>query len=65
MQKEKRLQFTQKWIEDAVKKLLKKEDIYESDMEKIKYLRIGNYDCSPYFKIEISTAEPPEPFYDT
>lgn len=41
MKEEKKVQFTQKWIEGAVKKLLPKEDIYESDMEKITYLRIG------------------------
>ena len=42
MKEEKKAGFTQKWIEDAVKKLLQKEDIYESDMEQIKYLRIGD-----------------------
>ncbi len=40
MKEEKKAGFTQKWIEDAVKKLLQKEDIY--DMEQIKYLRIGD-----------------------
>lgn len=63
MQKEKRVKFTQKWMEDAVKKLLQKEDIYESDMEKIRYLRIGNA-FNGYFMIEISTAAPPDPFED-
>ena len=42
MKEEKKAGFTQKWIENAVKKLLQKEDIYESDMEQIKYLRIGD-----------------------
>ena len=36
MKDEKKVEFTQKWIGDAVKKLLEKEDIYESDMENIK-----------------------------
>ena len=40
MNEEKRIEFTQKWIGDAVKKLLQKDDIYESDMERIKYMRI-------------------------
>ena len=62
MKEEKKVEFTQKWIEDAVKKLLQKEDIYESDMEKIKYLRIGHDDG---FIIQMSTATPPEPFCDT
>lgn len=60
----KKIEFTQKWIEDAVKRLLQKEDIYESDMEKIKYLRIGqNFNCG--YMIEMSTETPPTPFYDT
>lgn len=58
--------FTQKWIEDAVKKLLQKEDIYESDMEKIKYLRIGeDFNFNGGYMIEMSTEVPPEPFCDT
>ncbi|MDE7478900.1 MAG: hypothetical protein K2M91_13315 [Lachnospiraceae bacterium] len=64
MKEEKKVKFTQKWIEDAVKKLLQKEDIYESDMEKIKYLRIGE-DFNLGYMIQMSTASPPEPFYDT
>ena len=63
MKDEKKIEFTQKWIEDAVKKLLEKEDIYESDMEKIKYLRIGSDFANSYI-IEMSTSTPPDPFYD-
>ena len=64
MKEEKKVEFTQKWIEDAVKKLFQKEEIYESDMEKIKYLRIGDeFDSS--FMIEMSMATPPDPFWDT
>lgn len=44
MKEEKKIVFTQKWIGDAVKKFLQKEDIYKSDMERIKYMRIG--DCN-------------------
>lgn len=65
MNKEKKVEFTQKWIGDAVKKLLQKEDIYESDMERIKYLRIGErFDYCGYI-IEMSIETPPEPFYAT
>lgn len=64
MKEEKKIRFTQKWIEDAVKKLLQKENISESDMERIKYLRIGeDFNCG--YMIEMSTATPPEPFCDT
>ncbi|MDE7321431.1 MAG: hypothetical protein K2N73_01655 [Lachnospiraceae bacterium] len=59
MKEEKKIEFTQKWIGDAVKALLQKEDIYESDMERIKYLRIGDCDFCGDYMIEISTAAPP------
>ncbi|MDE7417135.1 MAG: hypothetical protein K2N44_12710 [Lachnospiraceae bacterium] len=64
MKEEKKIEFTQKWIRDAVKKLFQKEDIYESDMEKIKYLRIGE-DFYNGYMIEMSTATPADPFCDT
>ncbi len=62
MEEEKKIEFTQKWIGDAVKKLLQKEDIYESDMEKIKYLRIGDCHFAYEYSLEMSTAAPPEPY---
>lgn len=62
MKEEKKIEFKQKWIGDAVKKLLQKEDIYESDMEKIKYLRIGDCDFAYEYSLEMSTATPPEPY---
>ena len=62
MKEEKKIEFTQKWIGDAVKKLLQKEDIYESDMEKIKYLRIGDCHFAYEYSLEMSTATPPEPY---
>ena len=65
MIEEKKIEFTQKWIGDAVKKLLQKEDIYESDMERIKYMRIGDCDFGGEYTIEMSTATPPEPFCTT
>ena len=65
MKEEKKIEFTQKWIGDAVKKLLQKEDIYESDMERIKYMRIGDCDFGGEYTIEMSTATPPEPFCTT
>ncbi len=65
MKEEKKMEFTQKWIGDAVQKLLQKEDIYESDMERIKYMRIGDCDFGGEYTIEMSTATPPEPFCTT
>ena len=61
--KEEKIKFTQKWIGDAVKKLLQKEDIYESDMERIKYLRIGDCDFGYEYSLEMSTAAPPDPYF--
>lgn len=55
--------FQQKWIENAVKRFLGKEneDICISDMKQIKYLRIGeNFDNA--FTIEMSKECPPNPF---
>lgn len=62
MKEDKKIEFTQKWIGDAVKKLLQKEDIYESDMEKIKYLRIGDCHFAYEYSLEMSTATPPKPY---
>ena len=63
MKEEKKIEFTQKWIGDAVKKLLQKEDIYESDMERIKYLRIGDCHFAYEYSLEMSVAAPPEPYH--
>ena len=65
MKEEKKIEFTQKWIGDAVKKFLQKEDIYESDMERIRYMRIGDCNFGGLYTIELSTAAPPDPFYTT
>lgn len=58
--------FTQKWIEQAVRHFLKKEqsDITAEDMMQIKYLKIGeSFDND--FMIALSKEYPPEPFSDT
>lgn len=58
--------FSQKWIEDTVRKLLSKEEgeISQAEIEKIKYLRIGeSFDND--FIVEMSLEEPPVPFVDT
>ena len=58
--------FNQKWIEEAVRNLFQKkeEDILNSDIEKIKYLQIGEgYDNE--FIIEMGLNTPPTPFVDT
>ncbi len=65
MKEEKKIEFAQKWIGDAVKKFLQKEDIYESDMERIRYMRIGDCNFGGLYTIELSTAVPPDPFYTT
>lgn len=58
--------FTQKWIEDAVRKVLNNQDgvITEADIAQIKYLRIGEtFDNG--FLVEISLKNPPLPFAST
>lgn len=60
----KKIVFTQKWIGDAVKKFLQEEDIYESDMERIKYMRIGDCDFGGDYTIEMSTATLPDPLME-
>ncbi len=55
--------FTQKWIEDAVRKVLncKDEVIADKDIERIKYLRVGETFDNQFF-IQISLENPPLPF---
>ena len=55
--------FTQKWIEDAVRKGLNNKDgiITETDIVQIKYLRIGETFNNDFF-IEMSLENPPLPF---
>ena len=63
MQAESEVVFTQKWMGDAVKTLLQKEEITKGDLEMIKYLRIGSDSCGSY-GIEMSLETPPDPFCD-
>lgn len=58
------VKFTQKWIEQAVQKLLSKEEIEVSDLARIKYLSIGESFDNDFF-IETSLEVPPKPFVDT
>lgn len=58
--------FTQKWIENAVKKFLGKEgeELDESDLEKIRYLAFGETFDNDFY-IEMSLENPPVPFVCT
>ncbi len=58
--------FTQKWIEDAIRKVLncKDEVITDEDIAQIKYLGIGETFDNQFF-IEISLENPPLPFAST
>ena len=58
--------FNQKWIEKAVRNLLQKETdhILKIDIEKIKYLKIGESEDNGFI-IEMSLNYPPTPFADT
>lgn len=58
------MEFSRKWIEKAVCKLLGKNVVGESELEKIKYLAIGESFQNDFF-IEVSCAEPPKPFVNT
>ena len=58
------VEFTQKWVEQAVQKLLGKEQIEVSDLARIKYLAIGETFNNDFF-IEMSLESPPKPFVDS
>lgn len=58
------MEFSQKWIEKAVCKLLGKDAVGESDLAKIKYLAIGESFDNNFF-VEMSLEEPPKPFVNT
>lgn len=59
-----KVEFTQKWVEKAVCKLLGKETVDKSDIAKIKYLSIGESFDNNFF-IEASLEQPPKPFVDS
>lgn len=58
------VKFTQEWVEQAVRKLLGKEEIEGADLARIKYLSIGESFDNDFF-IETSLEAPPKPFVDT
>lgn len=59
-----KVEFTQKWVEEAVCKLFGKEAVDESDLAEIKYLSIGESFDNNFF-IEASVEQPPKPFIDS
>ena len=58
------VEFSQKWVKKAVQKLFGEENIEWEDLEKIKYLSIGESFNNDFF-IEMSLEIPPKPFVDT
>lgn len=44
-----RIDFTQKWVEQAVQKLLGKDEIEADDLARIKYLAIGETFNNDFF----------------
>lgn len=59
-----KVEFTQKWVEEAVCKLFGRETVDESDLAEIKYLSIGESFDNNFF-IEASVEQPPKPFVDS
>lgn len=59
-----RVDFTQKWVEQAVQKLLGKDEIEADDLARIKYLAIGETFNNDFF-VEMSLEAPPKPFVDS
>lgn len=58
------MEFSHKWVEGAVCKLLGKDAVDENDLAKIKYLAIGESFDNNFF-VEMSLEEPPKPFVNT
>lgn len=58
------VEFTQKWVENAVKKLLGKDAVEPSDLARVKYLAIGETFDNDFY-IAVSAQQPPKPFVDT
>lgn len=58
------VEFTQKWVEEAVCKVLGTDSFSERDLTKIKYLGIGETFDNDFY-IAVSAQQPPKPFVDT
>lgn len=59
-----KVDFKQKWVEQAVQKLFGKSELETSDLARIKYLSIGESFDNNFF-IEASLEQPPKPFVDS
>lgn len=59
-----KIEFSQKWVEQAVQKLFGKDEIETSDLARVKYLSIGESFDNNFF-IEASIEQPPKPFVDS
>lgn len=63
------VQFENRWLEDVVRKALdwpSEEALTTEALEKIKYVKIGRSNrFKAGFEVDLSTANPPEPFADT
>lgn len=58
------VEFTNKWVEQAVCRLFGRNVIEKSDLKEIKYLAIGESFQNDFF-IEMSVEDPPKPFVNT
>ena len=58
------MEFTQKWIEESVKKFFSSENNAKNDLSQIQYVKIGE-DYDGGFLLELSTQTPPIPFSDS
>ncbi len=58
------VEFSQKWVGQAVQKLFGRSALEPTDLEEIKYLTIGESFENDFF-IEMSVEQPPKPFVNT
>ncbi|MCR5120234.1 MAG: hypothetical protein K6B44_11545 [Lachnospiraceae bacterium] len=61
------IRFENEWVEKAIRKALgvQKGEITEIDLDRVKYIRIGDVNRNGQLQVEVSTEEPPRPFVDT
>ena len=61
------IRFENEWVENAIKKALgvKEGEITETDLDRVKYIRIGDVNRNGQLQVEVSKEEPPRPFVDT